>query len=32
MEHFFPFGNICAFVNKLADKVNGDKQEKQKVG
>ncbi len=25
----FPFGNVCAFVNKLADKVNGDKQEKQ---
>jgi hypothetical protein len=25
----FPFGNVCAFVNKQADKVNGDKQEKQ---
>jgi hypothetical protein len=30
MEHFFLLEIFCAFVNKLADKVNGDKQEKQK--
>jgi hypothetical protein len=28
----FPFGNICALVNKLADKVNGRQTREAKVG